>query len=112
MEDETWAERMTDRLAALKLTRCTFDAAWSIALLENPVDWRRDFGIRGERYTATLDGMLEEQSTLRWLEGVFRAAWENDPASAKLRHLEPVVGLLSPARRVDARERSREALAA
>jgi hypothetical protein len=88
MEDETWAERVTDRLAALKLTRCTFDAAWSIALLENPVDWRRDFGIRGQEYTATFDGMLEEQSTLRWLEGVFRAAWENEPASSGLRQLE------------------------
>jgi hypothetical protein len=88
MEDETWAERMTDRLAALKLTRCTFEAAWSIALLENPVDWRRDFGIRGSEYTATFDGMLEEQSTLRWLEGVFRAAWENEPASSGLRQLE------------------------
>ncbi len=88
MQTETWAERVTDRLAALKLTRCTFEAAWSIVLLENPVDWRRDFGIRGEVYTATFDGILEEQATLQWLEGVFRAAWCSDPATAKLRHLE------------------------
>jgi hypothetical protein len=65
-----------------------FDRAWLSLMDGDPPDWRRDFGIRGEGLTGTTDQELLERRTEAWLRERFREAYDLDPATARLRHLE------------------------
>jgi hypothetical protein len=87
MDGETWAERATAQLARMRSYGWGFDRSWLSLMDGDPPDWRRDFGIRGDRLTGTLEGGLAERRTEAWLREVFRAAYDVNPSTARLEHL-------------------------
>lgn len=95
--------RATAQLTRMRGYGWTFDRAWKSLMDGDPPDWRKDFGIRGGRLTDSLEGELLQRQTEKWLRARFREAWENDPASARLREIGPVVSAMGR----EARGRSR-----